>query len=349
MKWAIICGKIRDPIALSDNINFLGKIKQQGLLQNIILSTWVNDLFLYPDILSLVKKYEIIILENTEDLSITDLKLKGNYLKQYIATHSALTLCPPNSFILKLRTDKSAHVDGFIHDKVSNLLQTNTSKFLNIDKSYNLNYRIGISQYPTAMSFYAPIIFFWDDKYYYGQKEDLLKIVNFNFLNLTSLSLCPEQSLWSNYFVNYHPEFTNFFEACNQQHILDYLFFSTNWSNPEYVKDCQEFCGKEPLIVYCYLLEMHLLNKIAFNFHDQRIFNIRRLPDYVNHNQFFYEDNNLKKINDYFSNKDLVLFDTKRIQRFLFKRYGVPRIQSFLKNKYKYDTTSYLHTNGLSI
>ncbi|MEY4370420.1 MAG: hypothetical protein RIQ48_129 [Pseudomonadota bacterium] len=340
MKWAIICGKIRNPTVLKDNINFLGKAKEQGLIENIILSTWENDLFLFPEILSELKKYKIIVIENKEHESTLNLKIKGNYLKQFITTHSGLKLCPDDSFVLKLRTDKSAHVDGFNFKNVTKLLETNPSKFINLDRAYGLNYKIGLAQHPAALSHYVPAVFFWNDKFYFGQKEDLLKIVNFNFLNLSSYNLVPEQNLWVNYFISYHPELMNLFEACNQQYIFDMLFFNMdNWQGltPK-IRACHNFIKNEKLIVYTYMLEVYLLNKIGFCFDDSEIFNIKSLPGYINHSKFnLTDEGNLKKINEYFSNKKLVSLDIKRIQNFLFETYKIPKLNLFLKNSNKYE------------
>jgi hypothetical protein len=339
MKWAVISGKIRDPIALRDNINFLGNLKQKGLIENIILSTWENDLFLYPEILSLIKKYNIVVVENKEYDSTLNLKLKGNYLKQYITTYSGLKLCPDDSFVLKLRTDKCAYIDGFIGENVLKLLETNPSKFLNLNKAYGLNYKIGFSnKHPTAISHYVPCAFYWDDKYYYGQKEDLLKILNFNFLNLNFYNLIPEQNLWLNYFLSYHPELINFFEACNQQKILDELYYNMdNWNGTnDKIGRCNNFLKNEKLIAYTFLLEIHILNKIAFCFQDSEIFNIRCLPSYIT-NFKFDSVNNLKEINEYFSNKKLVSSDIKRIQNFFFETFQIPKINFFLNCPDKYE------------
>lgn len=352
MKWAVISGKIRDPIALCDNIGLLGELKQEGVLENIILSTWENDLFLYSDVLSLIKKYNIIILENKEHESTSGLKLKGNYLKQYITTYSGIKLVPDDSFVLKLRTDKCAYVDGFRKENIHNLLKTNPNKFINLDKAYGLNYKIGLSKFPTAISHYVPSVFYWDDKYYFGQKEDLLKILNFNFLNLNSYNLIPEQSLWLNYFISYHPELMYFFEACNQQEILNKLYYNMdNWSGKNNnIKNCNNFIKNERLIIYTYLLEIHLLNKIGFCFHDANIFNIKVLPSYITDFKFDPK-NNLKYINEYFSNIKLVSLDIKRIQNFFFDKFKIPKISIFNKypNKYEDIKSVFSYCHNLSL
>jgi hypothetical protein len=339
MKWAVISGKIRNTIAVIDNLNLLGRLKQEEILENIILSTWENDLYLYPEILSLVKKYEIAIIENKEHDSILNLNLKGSYLKQYLTTYSGLKLVPDDSFVLKLRTDKCAYIDGFCLDNIRKLLETNPNKFINLDKAYGLNYKIGFSnKNPTEISHYVPCIFFWDDKYYFGQKEDLLKILNFNFLNLNSYNLTPEQSLWSNYFISYHPELINFFEACNQQEILNKLYYNMdNWNGKNNkIQICHNFIKNEKLIMYAYLSEIILLNKIGFCIQDTEIFRINNWPSYIG-NFKVNLNSNLKNMKEYFLDKKLVSLDIKRIQNFFYDKYKIPKANFFVSHPNKYE------------
>jgi hypothetical protein len=98
---AIICGLVRQPGMALLQISNLAKLQAQGLIDQIVISTWEGELDRYPDVLDPIRKGRFTVVEAAEPR----LKTPGYVLHQARTFQNALAACPDDAMVIKLRFD----------------------------------------------------------------------------------------------------------------------------------------------------------------------------------------------------------------------------------------------------
>ena len=103
--WAVVCGAIRSDLEFAITINSILDLREDGLLSGIVVSTWNHS---FKDKQKL--KYDLID-KGIHVVEVPDLKNgeNGQTYRQHRLFDAGLSVCPENSGMLKLRSDKAAH------------------------------------------------------------------------------------------------------------------------------------------------------------------------------------------------------------------------------------------------
>jgi hypothetical protein len=109
--WAVVCGKVRDPGATLDLLGTLGAWRREGLLDGIVLSTWLGEVVGTPGLARALHEADVTLVESPEP----SLRSMGHVHHQMKSLGLGLAACPDDVRVFKLRTDKlrltDAHAD----------------------------------------------------------------------------------------------------------------------------------------------------------------------------------------------------------------------------------------------
>jgi hypothetical protein len=260
--WVVVTGLIRDESFLLERINFLKLQKELGHIDKIVFSTWIGELPKFPKIQNEIKNSDFVLVESIPP----ELTTTGHYIHQVLSLHNALKVCPDNSFVLRTRTDKCGVMDGFVEDEVAQFLEK--KKYLAPSRVGSDLFcdKIGIFGSHTHVSNVAPVLFFWNDRFYFGLKLDLLKLINYNYLSLDYGKLIPEQVLFAGYFYRIYPGIELFYKAVNQFDSVNKLLFSAHSLGRGSLDNLTNFLIENTLFRYAYISERYLLHRFFYDF-----------------------------------------------------------------------------------
>lgn len=258
--WVLITGAIRDETFLLNRLNFFSELKKLGHLEQIVFSTWKGEIEKFPSIRTVIKNFELILVES----DTPDVFCLGHYIHQMVALKNGLETCPDNQFILRTRTDKCGLESGFIEEQVAVFLRNRDYVRACHDEFGIFDYKIGTFGYHTSVANNAPILFFWNDRTYFGIKEDLQKFLNLNILAFGYQNLVPEQALFSAPFLHTWPVISFFFEGVSQKETLEKVFFNNKYSK-ENNEALTAFLVANRLFRQAFLTEKYLLHKYFFD------------------------------------------------------------------------------------
>ncbi len=258
--WVVITGLIRDESFLLGRLDFFFNQKQVGNVAQLIFSTWTGEIEKWPAVKAAIKKYEFVLVESDQP----DIKCSGHYIHQVISLRNALEICPDNQFVLRCRTDKCGPESGVIDEEIAAFL-TKKSYIKKVKTGSDIfDFKIGTLGYHTNVSNSAPAFFFWHDRCYFGQKEDLLKLINYNALSFSFENLIPEQVFFATIFLQEWPIFKLFFKSANQIEVIHKIFFNKELSD-EKLEKLTTFLVSKKLFKYAFLTEKYLLHKYFFD------------------------------------------------------------------------------------
>lgn len=258
--WIVITGLIRDESFLLDRLDFFFKQKQAGNVTQLVFSTWIGEIEKFPTVKTAIQKYEFILVESNQP----DIKCSGHYIHQVVSLRNGLEVCPDNQFVLRCRTDKCGPESGVIDEEIAAFLE-NKSYVRKIETEFDIfDFKIGTLAYHTNVSNSAPAFFFWHDRCYFGQKEDLLKLINYNALSFSYENLIPEQVLFATVFLQRWPIFKLFFQSANQADVIHKIFFNKELS-AEKIETLTSFLVSKKLFKYAFLTEKYLLHRYFFD------------------------------------------------------------------------------------
>lgn len=166
--WAIICGAIRSKFEFDMSLNAAISLRQEGLLEGIVVSTWHDGFRKYPSLRDELVKVGIIVV------SVPDIKESGagNSYRQHRLLDAALGLCPNGSAILKMRSDKCLHLLRLFRS----VLRRGLTALANESPYTILQSRIAIISASLSLPFcHCDMVFF-------GQKEDLRSLIQIDLI-----------------------------------------------------------------------------------------------------------------------------------------------------------------------
>lgn len=167
--WAIICGAIRLEFEFYNILSLLCEWRAQGRIEGIVLSTWKGEV---DKISGLKRKLEYLNIYLLESVPLDNSEEKYtnlNYVRQAIQLNTALNYIPPDTFVIKCRTDLCiGHLNqiSYFFDKCMD-----TNKFGNFESP--IKYKIAV------MTISVTLPFFINDMVFFGYAQDIRHMLVF--------------------------------------------------------------------------------------------------------------------------------------------------------------------------
>lgn len=258
LPWILMTGNIRNREEILSKLDFFHQLKKEGLIFEIVFSTWKGEIEKDLDILKKLEIINCIIVES----DVPDIICLGHYVHQMTQLENGLDACPDNAFVLRTRTDKCGLKDGFIDEQIRNfLLQKN---YIRSSPDNNIFlYKIGTFEPHTTVSLRSPVLFFWLDRWYFGYKQDLKKFINYSILSFDYEGLIPEQVLFSFPFRIYHKTLPLFFQAINQISTINIILFGQLLQDK--MDSLTTFLQNNKLFRHSFLAERYILSNYFFD------------------------------------------------------------------------------------
>jgi hypothetical protein len=258
--WVIVTGNIRDEASLLDRFRFFSDLKVSGAVDQVVFSTWIGEIAKFPRVKEAIREHRFMVVESAEP----DLVCRGHYLHQMVTLMNALEACPANAFVLRSRTDKCGPADGFVEEWIATFLRSRRFH-RNCDGHQPIfQSRIGIMGCDIGPSRLAPVLFFWNDRAYFGRREDLLRLTNVNALTFGINKLIPEQALFTSLFAARWSSLTTLMAAANQQEVISKVLTAPNVP-PQKLDELTTFLLGRPLFRAAVLTERHILSRYFFD------------------------------------------------------------------------------------
>ncbi|MEW5773133.1 MAG: hypothetical protein AB1916_06365 [Thermodesulfobacteriota bacterium] len=205
--WCVICGAVRNLDQFTRTVIHFRSLRERGVVQGIVLSTWFGEIDAHPGLRRLLERYDIATVETADP---GDLEW-GNLYRQSKQIRLGLELCPENAYVLKTRTDKNmttALWEGlFRHD-----LAPDRDAYPGFPDLFEE--RIAVSE----AFLFSP--FFASDFEYYGKRSDLQRLIDLNDLlryccMYNRLVWTPEERLFGSPFLGSFPITEAYFRRCS--------------------------------------------------------------------------------------------------------------------------------------
>lgn len=167
--WALITGAIRSELYLKMILLKACKMREIGVIEEIILSTWSGEIDKYVGLRQKLNTLNIHIVESPT--LIDDYEVKFNHIVYARTRHlimEGLKRIPSGKFVIKLRTDFLEGVDRFLNVIQRRDLDLSVKKYGEFAP---------IFEYKIVQSRYEPMDIIWaNDRFFYGYKNDIEKI-----------------------------------------------------------------------------------------------------------------------------------------------------------------------------
>ena len=201
--YAVVLGAFRQEFELYTTLSYLCECRKRGIIDYIIVSTWVGEADHYNGLRSKLESLGIILVESeplSEDTPYGNL----NYLRQSRQMKAALEVVPYNSIILKSRTDLSNFDLNRMGIFQTKIVCMKTERFGDFDSG--LSYKLSV----LCCGITCPFAFY--DVTYLGVYEDIRKICTTDNCMLSiGIDVWPDVWLFAPYFATRYPVFEEFF------------------------------------------------------------------------------------------------------------------------------------------
>lgn len=268
LPWVVITGIIREPEVVNHLFDFLADLKKRYIIDQVVFSTWYDELTRYP---SIEKK----ILDNkflTVEAASPSIMCMGSFLHQIEALRNGLQLCPSDAFIFKMRTDKCEPNLGFIESEILNFLKKRNYIFHLPQQDFVLNYKIGLHPASAFSSTQGPVLFWWLDFFYFGYKQDLVRLVNYDVLSRDYKGLIPEQTLFANLFTAIWPVLDIYFKYVHSHHAVMKLYEQRKSLSEEKLATITQGLISNKLFKMAFIIERFMLHKYVFDIYSCQSF-----------------------------------------------------------------------------
>lgn len=180
--WAVMCGTIRDELDFKLSLSKLIDLRNKDKIQHIVLSTWKGEIDQYNGLRDILDQLQVILFETpvvAEELQNSGTQ-SVNLWRQAKQILYALDKIPSDSFILRLRTDRSL-----------NYLNHMEKEKIFDEKNYQIE-AIQYGKFPKLFDYkvlvYSPKmvrILHMIDFVFLGYHKDLYKMINFDVCELS--------------------------------------------------------------------------------------------------------------------------------------------------------------------
>lgn len=202
--WAILPGLLRNLATLSHLLTHLVRYRAQGLIEEIVVSTWIGQVSGQPEIARELDRHGIRWIESAEP----KIPAGGHTLHQMKATLMGLEACPADACVLKLRTDKLSFDDEEFAEAVRVMLGQRQDLSIPGGDGFPAVFQEKV----TVFSAQLLRMFNLTDMFFFGRRDDLLKLVTFDLRYPEFFScLWPEQWWFSYPFLDVMRIFQTYF------------------------------------------------------------------------------------------------------------------------------------------
>lgn len=226
--WAVVCGAIRDELELRLTLDELLRLRSEGILKGIVISTWLGEFEAFPELRKEMEQVGVEIIEQKAlENRITIEKTNSiNYLRQAMQFQIALDKLPEDCFVLKARTDRSLN-----HLKLIEPYLTKRPGKIENKKDLRKYRKVlpKIFDYPvTIFNAKTHRILHFSDFIFYGYKNDVRKLVQFDLAELYLDRDLVANTQWFVYpFLRNFPVIRDYFRLINFRPLImemkDYL------------------------------------------------------------------------------------------------------------------------------
>lgn len=166
----LFTGLIRTPEMFKQTVADLEDLRKEGLVNQILLSTWLGEVEKYPTIQEFLNKHSVKIIRSEEPKPRGTLRSPTIWC-QMKALEAGLNNIEKDKFVLKTRTD--VHINPEFLKK----LFTEKEKLLKITKDLPygniFKYKIWIFYYEIKTPFHM------GEECFFGQRDDLKNLINY--------------------------------------------------------------------------------------------------------------------------------------------------------------------------
>ena len=191
--WILICGRIRNPLEFNSIIYLSTSLREKGIIEGIVLSTWNDEIDKYPNLRKRIVEQGIIICE-TQPLSNDQVSLfRSTYVPQAIQVQVGLNSIPNDVFVLKCRTDRSCGDVVRILNRLNyQNLEICSQNVINEDQQYKVGV-LGPSM---------PCPFGMRDFAFIGWKKDIQKMILTETKYYLGHNITPEISFFTGWYFH---------------------------------------------------------------------------------------------------------------------------------------------------
>ena len=207
----VFCGLIRELDSFKKTIEDLTSLRKKWLVAKIILSTWKGEVQKTPDLSSFLKSKKVLVVESEEPIDRGD----GNVWCQMKSLEAGLNKVSKDKFVLKTRTDV------YIEPKFLEKLFSEKEKILEIlyslPKGNIFKYKIWAPWFEMTKPF------FMGDECFFGYREDLVLLVNYDFSFDKENYLGPDTTHIRRFvypFLKNYPVFNQYIEKYGNERFL---------------------------------------------------------------------------------------------------------------------------------
>ncbi len=199
--WAVVCGMVRQEFELYSVLTWLCEQRSKGLIEGIIISTWLGEIDKIPHLRSKLLFLNILAIELPPFDDNANL-----YYRQAYQLKEAMDVIPDDVFVLKCRTDFCIDLLNQMLPILENKADLSVRTFGNFKTC--LRYRIAVGELGISGPFICQDICFL------GYKQDIYKTVIFEDKNLRfSNPLAPDLLFFVNIFISDYPLIDDFFKS----------------------------------------------------------------------------------------------------------------------------------------
>ena len=224
-RYAVVCGLLRFPLETALTFRRLFRLRADGLLDGIVLSTWTPEVERELDFVAWARTEGVTVVHALEhpDKGPTMLYTQAR------AVWLGLQAVPEDADVLKLRTDKTTEMlTSFVP-----LLREGTSGAAFTPGPHGATQRKQAVLWP-----HVGRPFYFGDQAHFGKRQDLLASLNFDaryHLNMEGLN--PEAKWWMRPSCERFPFWREFFQGTEQMVLPDTLRRLLSLPLPGHVPD----------------------------------------------------------------------------------------------------------------
>ncbi len=198
---ALLCGLVRDPAAYNHKLDTLLRWRAEGCLDEIVISTWLGELANFPEIRDRLRSEGCRVVETSEP----EVCYKGHTWHQMKTLAFGLEACEAGSAVLKLRADKM---------ELSETIRSRLAERRLTPCAPPAGWPCPLTARVSILAGILTQPFFLNDIMFYGLREDLARLVNFDVsLHISGGLMNPEQLFFMAPFIGHFPIFRQFFRV----------------------------------------------------------------------------------------------------------------------------------------
>lgn len=192
--WAVVCGNIRSELDFKLTLTKLVVLRSNNKIHHILISTWKNEIDKYEGLRETLKSLDIYVVESnplTDEIESTE-SISVNYWRQARQLLLALDFIPKNSFVLRVRSDRS-------------LNYINQMEKLGVFDNYMIK-TVDFGKFPKIFEYKVFIfgpktvrLMHMIDFAFLGYSKDLYKMINFDYNELKFQKTIVANAQWFMY------------------------------------------------------------------------------------------------------------------------------------------------------